>query len=100
VTIDEERLETARAGSAAWRRWGEDGIAGICDDRQQLCFALAMCIGADSILKQRMFGLSISNTPARRDGGAGRSARSVRAARRKLRAPACVAGRTRSVAHD
>jgi hypothetical protein len=38
-------------------RWGEDGIAGICDDRQQLCFALSLWNGADSILKERMFGL-------------------------------------------
>jgi len=39
-------------------RWGEDGIAGICNDRQLLCFALALWNGADSILKERMFGLS------------------------------------------
>jgi hypothetical protein len=38
-------------------RWGEDGIAGICDDRQRLCFALALWNGADPILKERMFGL-------------------------------------------
>ena len=96
MTIEEKRLEAARAGSASWRRWGpylserqwgtvredysasgsaweycshddarskayrwgEDGIAGICDDRQQLCFALAMWNGVDSILKERMFGLT------------------------------------------
>ena len=39
-------------------RWGEDGIAGICDDRQTLCFALAMWNGADPILKERLFGLT------------------------------------------
>ena len=39
-------------------RWGEDGIAGICDDRQQLCFALALWNGQDPILKERMFGLA------------------------------------------
>ncbi len=39
-------------------RWGEDGIAGICDERQQLCFALALWNGADPILKERMFGLA------------------------------------------
>jgi hypothetical protein len=39
-------------------RWGEDGIAGICDDQQQLCFALALWNGADPILKERMFGLT------------------------------------------
>ncbi len=39
-------------------RWGEDGIAGICDERQRLCLALALWNGADPILKERMFGLS------------------------------------------
>jgi hypothetical protein len=39
-------------------RWGEDGIAGICDDRQRLCFAIALWNGADPILKERLFGLS------------------------------------------
>jgi len=39
-------------------RWGEDGIAGICDDRQQLCFALALWNGQDPIIKERMFGLT------------------------------------------
>lgn len=39
-------------------RWGEDGIAGICDDRQQLCFALALWNGTDPILKERLFGLT------------------------------------------
>jgi hypothetical protein len=96
LTAEEQRLEEARSGKAAWRRWGpyvserqwgtvredysangdawnfvthdqarshayrwgEDGIAGICDDRQHLCFALALWNGADSILKERMFGLT------------------------------------------
>src|SRR4030095_9865498 len=39
-------------------RWGEDGIAGISDDQQHLCFALALWNGADPILKERMFGLT------------------------------------------
>ena len=39
-------------------RWGEDGIAGICDDRQTLCFAVALWNGADPILKERLFGLT------------------------------------------
>jgi hypothetical protein len=39
-------------------RWGEDGIAGICDDRQVLCFAVAFWNGKDPILKERFFGLS------------------------------------------
>ena len=38
--------------------WGEDGIAGICDERQRLCLALAVWNGADPILKERMFGLA------------------------------------------
>jgi hypothetical protein len=39
-------------------RWNEDGLAGICDDRQTLCFALAMWNGQDPILKERIFGLT------------------------------------------
>jgi mannosylglycerate hydrolase MGH1-like protein len=39
-------------------RWGEDGIAGMCDERQRLCLALALWNGNDPILKERMFGLS------------------------------------------
>ena len=38
--------------------WGEDGLAGICDDRQRLCFALALWNERDHILKERLFGLS------------------------------------------
>src|SRR3974390_2054223 len=38
--------------------WGEDGIAGISDERQFLCFALALWNGRDPILKERMFGLT------------------------------------------
>src|SRR6476469_8735314 len=41
-------------------RWGEDGIAGISDDKQQLCFALALWNGRDPILKERLFGLTNS----------------------------------------
>jgi hypothetical protein len=48
-----------QARSRAYR-WGEDGIAGISDDRQQLCLALALWNGADPILKERMFGLTNS----------------------------------------
>ena len=62
--------EDYSAGGTAWEylphdharsrayRWGEDGIAGISDDRQRLCFALALWNGADPILKERMFGLT------------------------------------------
>src|SRR5690348_10325079 len=39
-------------------RWGEDGIAGISDNRQRLCFALALWNGRDTILKERLFGLT------------------------------------------
>jgi hypothetical protein len=41
-------------------RWGEDGIAGISDDKQHLCLALALWNGKDAILKERMFGLTNS----------------------------------------
>ena len=41
-------------------RWGEDGLAGISDDRQQLCFAVALWNGRDPILKERLFGLTNS----------------------------------------
>jgi hypothetical protein len=39
-------------------RWNEDGIAGICDENQTICFALALWNGRDPILKERMFGLT------------------------------------------
>jgi hypothetical protein len=39
-------------------RWGEDGIAGISDDKQYLCLALALWNGKDPILKERFFGLT------------------------------------------
>src|SRR6266508_5297709 len=39
-------------------RWGEDGLLGISDDQQRLCFALALWNGRDAILKERLFGLS------------------------------------------
>ncbi|MFZ1199148.1 MAG: hypothetical protein WAO07_03180, partial [Desulfobacterales bacterium] len=48
-----------QARSRAYR-WGEDGLAGISDDRQRLCFALALWNGKDPILKERLFGLSNS----------------------------------------
>ncbi len=96
MTVESSRLEEARTGKAAWKkwgpylserqwgtvredysdtgdawnyfshdqarsrayRWGEDGLAGISDDKQHLCFALALWNGADPILKERMFGLT------------------------------------------
>ena len=39
-------------------RWNEDGLAGICDRHQQVCFALALWNGRDPILKERLFGLT------------------------------------------
>ncbi|MGC2111815.1 MAG: glucosidase [Candidatus Korobacteraceae bacterium] len=41
-------------------RWGEDGLGGISDDQQKLCFALALWNGRDPILKERLFGLTNS----------------------------------------
>jgi hypothetical protein len=45
------------ARSKAWR-WGEDGIAGISDDKQLLCFGLALWNKRDPIVKERLFGLN------------------------------------------
>ena len=39
-------------------RWNEDGLAGICDHRQWLCFAFAFWNGRDAIVKERIFGLT------------------------------------------
>jgi hypothetical protein len=64
--------EDYSAGGDAWNyfthdqarsrayRWGEDGLAGISDDKQYLCFALALWNGKDPILKERLFGLTNS----------------------------------------
>lgn len=98
MTAEHARLEEARTGHAAWRkwgpylserqwgtvredyspngdawsyfnhdqsrsrayRWGEDGLAGISDDRQYFCFGLALWNGVDAILKERLFGLTNS----------------------------------------
>jgi hypothetical protein len=98
VTHEQRRLEEARTGTVAWKkwgpylserqwgtvredysetgdawnffthdharsrayRWGEDGIAGISDDQQHLCFSLALWNGRDPILKERLFGLTNS----------------------------------------
>jgi hypothetical protein len=46
-----------KARSKAYR-WGEEGIAGISDDQQRICFSLALWNGKDSILKERLFGLT------------------------------------------
>src|SRR5712675_3186307 len=39
-------------------RWSEDGLAGVCDRHQRLCFALALWNGHDTILKERLLGLN------------------------------------------
>ncbi len=64
--------EDDSAGGDAWNafthdearskayRWGEDGLAGVSDDQQRLCLALALWNGADPILKERIFGLTNS----------------------------------------
>ena len=62
--------EDYSAGGSAWDdfshqqsharayRWGEDGLLGISDEKQRLCFALALWNGNDSVLKERLFGLT------------------------------------------
>src|SRR6516164_6010096 len=50
-----------QARSRAYR-WGEDGLAGISDNKQTLCFALALWNGRDPILKERLFGLTNSES--------------------------------------
>ena len=44
------------AASKAFR-WNEDGIAGICDKKQRICFAVSLWNGQDKILKERLYGL-------------------------------------------
>jgi hypothetical protein len=62
--------EDYSAGGTAWEyfphdharsrayRWNEDGLAGVCDRHQRICFALALWNGRDPILKERLFGLT------------------------------------------
>jgi hypothetical protein len=52
-----EYLPHDHARSKAYR-WGEDGLGGICDRHQYLCFAIALWNGRDPILKERLFGLT------------------------------------------
>lgn len=47
----------SQSGARAYR-WGEDGLAGFSNDRQQLCFALALWNGQDPVLKERLFGVT------------------------------------------
>jgi hypothetical protein len=46
-----------QARSRAYR-WGEDGLAGVCDDKQRLCLAIALWNERDPLLKERLFGLT------------------------------------------
>ena len=48
-----------QARSRAYR-WGEDGLAGFCDEKEMLCLGIALWNGKDSILKERLFGLTNS----------------------------------------
>ncbi len=52
-----EHVTHDMARSKAYR-WGEEGIAGICDEKQILCFSVALWNGKDPILKERIFGLT------------------------------------------
>ena len=54
-----ESFSHDQARSRAYK-WGEDGLAGISDDRQLLCFDLALWNGKDPIIKERLFGLTNS----------------------------------------
>jgi hypothetical protein len=51
-----DHLPHEHARSKAYR-WGEDGLAGICDNHQRLCFAIALWNERDPFLKERLFGL-------------------------------------------
>lgn len=70
-----------QARSRAYR-WGEDGIAGISDDQQTLCFALAFSNGRDPILKERLFGLTNSES---NHGEESRNTTTTSTARRRTR---------------
>src|SRR5678810_656709 len=74
MNAEQLRLIAASRKEQHWRRWGPylserswgtvredysaDGRAGICDNHQRLCFALALWNGRDPILKERLFGVS------------------------------------------
>lgn len=52
-----EYFDHEQSRSRAYR-WSEDGMGGVCDEKQRLCFALALWNGVDPILKERAFGLT------------------------------------------
>jgi hypothetical protein len=56
-----------QARSRAYR-WNEDGLAGLCDRLQRLCFALAFWNGRDPFLKERIFGVCTENPKSDRNG--------------------------------
>ena len=61
-----EYFDHEQSRSRAYR-WNEDGLGGICDNAQRLCFGLALWNGKDSILKERAFGLT-GNQGSRGEG--------------------------------
>ena len=58
LTVDAWNFITHDMSRSKAYRWGEEGIAGICDDKQFLCFAVALWNKKDPILKETFFGLS------------------------------------------
>ena len=63
-------------------RWNEDGLGGICDRHQHICFAVALWNGRDPILKERLFGLTGLRAITARTS---RSTTSIWTARRRTR---------------
>jgi hypothetical protein len=61
----------SRSATVACLPLGEDGIAGYSDDKQRLCFGLALWNGRDPVLKERLFGLTNS------EGNNGEDVRSI-----------------------
>lgn len=66
-TVREDYSDDGDAGvlhprrvACARSRWGEDGLAGVCDNQQRLCLAVALWNEHDPILKERLFGLTNS----------------------------------------
>ncbi len=55
---DRVGLLPARSRALRAYRWNEDGLAGISDRHQQICFAIALWNGGTPILKERLFGLT------------------------------------------
>src|SRR5919201_1117057 len=58
TSAEHQRLREDGRRQKNWKRWGEDGLLGICDRQCRLCFALALWNGRDPILKERLFGLT------------------------------------------